>query len=173
MYIQFSIFSWGIVKQFCLHICIKQEITNSKLHTKFCISVIYAGLSLFVWSSKMAKTNLQLIEVFFSCIIIFSTHVYIYPGNEDDHENAKFKTLFKVGQFKNAIRFEKLNYIRRNCAWVIDGIQMSSCIATSRLIHNGVLTFKGRSGTAWRKPIGVWNGTNPPAWIGVNAFMES
>ena len=34
----------------------------------------------------------------------------LYPDNEDDHENVKLKTLFKVGQFKNAVRFKTYDF---------------------------------------------------------------
>ena len=87
--------------------------TNSKLNTKFCSSVINPCHSLFVWSSKMAK--ISLVEVVLHCIIIFPT-TCLYPDNEDNHENAEVETLFKVGQFKNAIRFKMLNHICLNWA---------------------------------------------------------
>ena len=54
----------------------------------------------------MAK--ISLVEVVLHCIIIFATPC-LYPDNENSHENAELETLFKVGKFKNAIKFKKLN----------------------------------------------------------------
>ena len=80
--------------------------TNSKLNATFCSSIVNACHSLFVWSYEMAK--ISLVEVVLHCFI-FPT-LCLYLDNEDDHENMTLETLFKVGQFKNAMRLKKLNH---------------------------------------------------------------
>ena len=54
------------------------------------------------WPNKFGKSGFLLY------------HYFLYPDNEDDHENAKLETLFKVSQF--AMRFKKLNHICLNWA---------------------------------------------------------
>ena len=75
--------------------------TTSKLYTKFCSSVINAYHLLFIWSSKMTK--ISLVEVVLHCAVsLFPTHVYTQTMKMITKVQI-LETLFKVGQFENAI----------------------------------------------------------------------
>ena len=82
----------------------KQAITTSKLYTEFCSSVFNACHLLFVWSSKMAKISL-VEEVLHCAVSLFSTHVYTQTIKMITKVQI-LETLFKVGQFENAMRFK-------------------------------------------------------------------
>ena len=72
--------------------------TNSKLYTKFCSSVINACHSLFVWSSQDGQNKFGRSGSSLCSIIIFPTHVY----------TQTMKMITKMRNWKPCLNWDNL-----------------------------------------------------------------